>query len=276
MRWLLLLLLGFYFWSGKAQDTVVFKIHSFVGDTIDTYENNYYNLFAQYPPGQFQFAQYKKINSKTFVFITLKDSSVIEVAYTLDKLLNDIKTIESKGVLSYSPLSETTNSAETILYLDNGKVKKKVKKGRRVWLKTYSNVELMNGLVDNGYTYVKMIRNDDEDSNFLTFKVIRKGKPQINIPLSDIKSIVYYSSGQIIVYRLGGALLIPIGLKGIIPFNTGDLALGLPFFLFCEYFGLKWIFVKNLKFHFDNGATFIKEKKEISNHTPSPKRAKAK
>ena len=93
-RFTLLAILFFSTFSLKAQNnTSLIKVHPSIGDTVDEKENTKYNLFQNFPPGQFKYALYKMEKTNINVYLTLKNGTTLTLPYSSEKLLKDTEKI---------------------------------------------------------------------------------------------------------------------------------------------------------------------------------------
>lgn len=240
-----------------AQDTTSLTLHSMVGDSIDQTEKEYYQLFKHYHPSEFEFAKYLSVDEQIIVLVKLKGKPINEIQYGADDLFHDMQLVGAKATILDSLMPSEVAGPQKKLYLVNDGYRKKLRKGKRLWVKTYSGFEVNPKRKYKDYTLVKVLKSSLEDDKTLSLRTVNNKRRNVYLPVEDIQSIRYYSTERMILQKVVGSTMIMVGLLGVLPYTKQWIALDTGLFVLLEGTGLVLLLERNRKFEFDRDARFV-------------------
>lgn len=232
-------------------DTTIISIHKVVGDTLDAAENQRFGLFKE----SFDYAIYADINNKCKVLMHFPNDSMKVTDYSFDAAIVDgmnvSDVLESGDAITY--VSEHSGEKAKLRIVTKEKTKR-LRKGRRIVLEFKSdeyNIFKERFNQDNLVrTRLLAIHGGEEPS--ILVKIRKKGKPKVEIPLSNIKSIRNYTEKE-----HQGALASSVVNLAFFPFTTIAsffVPYAIPLAIINGYSGFKPIFRGNRVYHLGSNA----------------------
>ncbi len=189
--------------SYGQSDTIILKIHPVVGDTLDAKENLKYKIL-NVESESFLYAVFVLIGGDAKVLVTYDDKSE-QIDYSSEKVLQ--ATIHVDNMLfSASDLKIENN--------DNGKSAKlkivyktrdkRIRKHSRIRFQLHDTdaMEITGKKTEAGLILGKLKKVNDNEEPSIIVKLQQKGRPRINIPLSNIKMIRFNTPTENVLLKI--------------------------------------------------------------------------
>lgn len=262
-----------------SQDTLILKVSSVVGDTIELNEKIKFRLFTTFDNSTFDYAFYIAVKGKTIIKTKLKNGETTFSQYSIQELMQDAEKINYRNNIQ-AELPQNKTEGRIRLKVINTITKKShlFKEGDLIYYAIEGRKKGIEYLLDGDKLYndqymmeariIKILEQNPQSilievsgiaGDFLAKKIKK------TILLSDIIEISTNDINRNISNKMGGAIMLFYGvpataLAGPI-LLLSDKIIGLPILIsggILTYFGIKNMFFRPYKnFKFNGNAEYF-------------------
>lgn len=202
-------------------DTTIIKIHSVIGDTLESVENQRFNILSE-EADSMKYAVFVIVKGEVKAILTNNDNTKTIIGYSLQKVLEDgaqvDKILSMKSDVNVAKKKENRLAKLRVIYKGR---KKRIRRYGRIRLKLYdTDVSLVSGkYAESGLILAKLLKVTDAKVPSITVKLQHGTRPRVNIPLSNIKMIRFNTPTEAVLFKI-----ISVGYLSI-SFLTGRAAI---------------------------------------------------